>query len=77
MTTLRERILDATPVGREFTTADLADELFPELMHGSADWVAKRVKIASLVNTLAQYGWFSEVEVLKTNGRPVLWRREE
>lgn len=78
MTTLRERILEATPVGREFTTADLTDELFPEFKHGSADWVAKRIKIASIVNTIANRSKsFMEVEVLKTPGRPVLWRRYE
>lgn len=77
MTTLRERILEVTPVGREFTTADLTDELFPQFKHGSSDWIAKRIKIASLINTLAKFGTFCEVEVLKTSGRPVLWRRCE
>lgn len=76
MMTLREMVLEATPVGREFTIPELVKELFPNLKTDSVEFRTKRLKINSIIRSeKVRWDRFEYVDCLDTPGRPVLWRR--
>ena len=72
--TLRERIHEATPVGRMFTCNQLVDELFPD--DAESQRYGHRTKIAAIVRKESEtLGTYRAVSNESARGRPIVWIR--